>query len=325
MRIAITGASGHVGNCLCRMLTDKGFNIKALLHEDLDDLNRPQIELIKGNVLDRNSLNKLITGAEVVFHLAAKISIDNRNKEEVFRVNVQGTQNVVDACLKAKVKKLVHFSSIHTIMQEPLDQIMDESRPTIAHTPIAYEQSKLEGEKIVLNATEKGLNAVILIPTAIVGPYDHKPSYLGRALIKIWQNKLPMLVDGGYNWVDVRDVAEAALNAADKGINGSRYILPGHYASLTELSALTGKIAGKRTPRFKAPPFLAYLGLPFIRTYARIMHEHPLYTSESLYILKNSCRQISGEKAIRELGYHSRPLEETLMDTFEWYRQNNKI
>jgi dihydroflavonol-4-reductase len=325
MKVAITGASGHIGNTLCKELLDRGYKIKALLHNDEDDLKKPGIELVKGNILDKGSLDKLCKEADVVFHLAARISIDNKDRKEIFEVNVQGTQNIIDACIKNDVKRLVHFSSIHTLSHKPYDEVLDETRPMIDKTHIAYEQSKTEGEKLVHKAIEKGLDAVIIVPTAIIGPYDFKPSLLGQALMKIYQNKLPMLVEGGYDWVDVRDVADGAINASTMGEKGERYILSGKFMELGKLSALIGQLTGQKTPGFTAPSILARIGLPFIKLYAYIMNEHPLYTGESLDILKSSNRNISNEKAGKTIGYKSRPLEETIVDTFEWYKQNGMV
>ncbi len=325
MKVAITGASGHVGNCLCKQLISTGVTIKALLHDDDDDLNKPEIEVVRGNILDKSSLVRLCKDADIVYHLAAKISLDNKQKDEIFKVNVHGTQNIIDACIINNVKRLVHFSSIHTLSHKPYDEVLDETRPMIEKTSTVYEQSKIESEKLVHQAVEQGLDAVIIVPTAIIGPYDFKPSLLGQALIKIYKNSLPMLVEGGYDWVDVRDVTEGAINASTMGGKGERYILSGKFMELGKLSALIGQVTGRKTPGYTAPSILTSIGLPFIKLYAFILNEHPLYTGESLKILKSSNRNISNEKARKTIGYKSRPLEETLKDTFEWYKQNGML
>ncbi len=325
MNISITGGSGHIGSCLIRELINKGHKVKALVHNYDHSLKDLDLEIIKGNLTDIESLNDLCKDADVVFHLAAKIDIDGTEKELVYNTNVQGTKNLVDVCTDKKVKRFIHFSSIHAIDPHPLNEVLDENRANVSNTKIIYERSKAEGENIVFEAARNGLNATVLNPTAVIGPYDFKGSYLGQALIKIYQNKLPMLVPGGYDWVDVRDVVNAAITAIDKGRVGERYMISGHYLALKELSSLIGKISNKKTPKLIAPLFLAKLGLPFIRMYSLLANEHPLYTSESLHILKNSNSLISNEKAKNELGYTSRSLEESLRDTFEWYKQNGII
>ncbi|MBU8893153.1 MAG: NAD-dependent epimerase/dehydratase family protein [Bacteroidales bacterium] len=325
MKIAITGGSGHIGNCLIRELIKRGATIKALVHNFDNSLKNLDLELVKGDLTDKNSLDKLCTDTDVVFHLAARIAIDKNNKDVVYNTNVGGTQNIIDICIKRKIKRFIHFSSIHTLDPHPLDEVLDENRAFIGNTKLIYEQSKADSEKLVIKAAQKGLNAVVLNPTAVIGPNDFKGSYLGQALIKIYQNKLPVLVPGGYDWVDVRDIVNASIEAITKGNSSEKFILSGHYLSLKELSALIGKISKHKTPGLLAPLFLAKIGLPFIRLYSIIMKEHPLYTSESLDILKNSNKLISNSKATQVLDFKSRPLEETLRDTFTWYKQNGTI
>ncbi len=323
--IAVTGASGHVGNTLCRELTNRGYRVRALIHKNIDGLDQIPVEVFEGDILNPESLEPFMSGVDVVFHLAAKIAIDNSKRKEVHRINVQGTQNVIQSCFKRKVKRLVHMGSIHTLQVQNIHEPVTEDLPLIHQSRIAYEQSKAQAEQEVLEAARQGLNAVVLTPTAIIGPYDHEPSYLGKALILIYQNRLPMLVPGGYDLVDVRDVVKGAVSAAEKGRSGERYLLPGHWYSLRELSAMIGKISQMKTPTRMAPAPLAYLGTPFIRWYSLLMNEKPLYTSQSLHILKHSARHISCAKARNELQYEPRPIMKTLKDTFDWYRENKML
>jgi len=325
MKVAVTGASGHVGNVLCRELIKQGHWVRALIHHDTDDLESIGVEMVQGDLMDINSLEKLCMDCEVVYHLAAKISIDEKEKDLVRLTNVTGTQNLIKAAIKTSIKKFIHFSTIHVLDPFPLDEELNETRPYIGHTHMIYEQSKTESEKLVLEAVQEGLNAVIITPTAIIGPYDYKPSFLGQALIKMVTNSLPMLVSGGYDWVDVRDVVVCAIAAAEKGRQGERYIASGHYLSLKNLSQMIGKVTGRKTPSFTGPTILAKIGLPFIALYSKLKNEAPLYTSNSLEILKNSNRCISHAKATAELNYQPRPLEETLMDTFDWFNKNGLI
>jgi len=176
----------------------------------------------------------------------------------------------------------------------------------------------------VRTAVKEGLNAVILNPTAVIGPYDHRGSLLGQALLKIYQNELPFLVSGGYNWVDVRDVVSASIKAIESGRKGENYILSGEYCSLKELSSMISKISGCRIPVI-VPVTLARLACPFIKVYTSIIKKEPLYTYQSLDILVNSPVNVSSAKAGKELGYEPRPLDQTLRDTFDWYRENNFI
>ncbi len=325
MIFAITGASGHIGNNLCKELVKRGHKVKALLYEDVDDLNQSGMELVKGDVTDKNSLMGLCHGADYVFHLAARIAIDEKDKDLVYQTNVQGTQNIIEVCKAVNVKRLVHFSTIHAYDPFPLDEVLDESRSQLKHTKMIYEQSKIEAENSVLNAMEEGLDAVIIHPTAVFGPNDFKPSLLGQALIKMYNNSLPMLVQGGYDWVDVRDVVDGAIAACMKGRKGEKYILSGNWMSLTDLSEKIGEITNRKTPRLTASFWLARIGVPFIQVYAKLKNEHPLYTNDMIDILKTSHRNISCNKAKNELGYQSRPLEESIRDTFSSYTQHGML
>jgi dihydroflavonol-4-reductase len=325
MKFAITGASGHIGNNLCKELVRRGHKVKALLYEDVDDLKRPGVELVKGDVMDERSLIDLCNGMDYVFHLAARIAIDEKDRDLVYRTNVKGTQNIIKACKSENVKRLVHFSTIHAFDPIPMDEVLDENRQQLKHTKMIYEQSKIEAENLVLKAMKEGQDAVIVYPTAVFGPNDFKPSLLGHALIRMYNNSLPMLVKGGYNWVDVRDVVDGAIAACIEGRKGEKYILSGHWVSLTDLSAKIGAITSRKTPRLTASFWLARIGIPFIRFYAKLIKEHPLYTNDMIDILKMSHQNISSEKARNELGYKSRSLEDSIQDTFNSFEQHGML
>lgn len=325
MKVAVTGASGHIGNCLVRELLKKGTHVKVLVHNFENDLAQLDVEMIRGDLLEVESLKKLCEGVDVVFHLAAKIALDNRQPEQVFAVNVTGTKNIIEASKSAGVKKFIHFSSIDAFQFISSEAVVDESKPLIKSEKAIYAFTKAEGERLVMNAVKEGFDAVILSPTAVIGPFDYRGSFLGEALLKIYRNQIPMLISGGYNWVDVRDVAKAAILSAESGRKGEKYILSGDFCSLKELSEMTGRISGKRTPKLVAPVFLAKLACPFFQFYFSITKGKPIFTFQSLDLLINSPKNISFEKAKKELGYQPRPLEQTLRDTFNWYKENKYL
>lgn len=325
MNIAVTGASGHIGNCLVKELKTGGARIKVLVHHFENDLDQLNVELVYGNLLRPDSLNRLCEGVDIVFHLAAQIAIDNKNYKKVYATNVTGTKNIIEAAKKAGVKKFIHFSSIHAFNTNPAEAILDEKRSLIESKKGVYEYTKAESERVVLKAVREGFNAVILSPTAVIGPEDFRGSFLGKALLQIYRNKLPMLVSGGYNFVDVRDVVSAAVQAIERGRAGEKYILSGNYYSLKELSKEIAKISGGKTPTFVVPVFIARLASPFIQLFSTLTKKDPLYTNQSLNILANSPKKISFNKAQTELNFNPRHLEETLKDTFTWYKQNNNL
>ena len=319
MHIAITGASGHIGVNLCRFLVREGYSVRALIHKNSASLEGIPIEKVRGDLMDLASLCAFVEDTDIVFHAAGVISIRRQGIKDVFEINVNGTRNILTASKRASVKRVIHFSSIHALCQDPLDKILDETRPLAFNDRMGYSRSKAYAEKEVLDAVRQGLDAVILSPTAVVGPEDHEPSLMGRALILMSLGKLPFLVPGGYDWVDVRDVVQAASIAMVKGRKGERYLLSAHWHELKAITEMVSRIRESPKNRRICPHGIARLGLPFINLYCRLRDTDALYTKDSLRTLRTSHRNISHEKARRELDYDPRPLMETLRDTLDWF------
>lgn len=325
MKVAVTGANGHVGVNLCRTLLARGHQVKTLTHKNTDFLKGLQVEQIRGDVLNPDSLTTLTEGADVIFHLAARISITGDDDGLVRKINADGTRNVVEAAKVAGVKKFIHFSSIHAFRQGPSDSVLDETRPLVTNTGYAYDQSKAIGERVVKEASQNGLDAVIISPTAILGPQDPAPSLVGEAVIELYRRKIPAIVPGGYNWVDVRDVVEGALSASERGMRGEKYLLSGTYCPLPEFAAMISRIGDVKATKLVMPFWVARVGLPFITAYSRLTGSKPLYTSESINILQEGNTMISNEKARRQLNYNPRSLEATLTDLIAWFRESGHL
>jgi len=326
MKIAITGASGHIGANMCRSLLEKGHVINALIHAYRESLEGLDVHQVKGDLLNPGSLDSLLDGAEIVIHLGASISIDRQSANNVFNTNYTGTKNVLATVKRhSSVKRVIHFSSIHALENNPVDKPLDESRSLVVGDSNNYNHSKAMAEQLVLEEVESGLDAVIISPTSVIGPYDYKPSLVGQALIQLYNNSLPALLPGGYNWVDVRDVVAGTIDAIDKGRKGERYLLSGRWESLVNLNRIIKNIHSdtKTLPVF--PYWVALLGVPFLKVWARILDRQPLYTSDSINILKTGHRNILSDKAQHELDYHSRTLEETIGDTLNWFKQHEYI
>lgn len=315
---AVTGASGHIGAALVRALLARGAAVRVLVRRDEAALEGLDVERVRGDITDPASLEPFCREAQVVFHSAGLISIEGAMNGRVQAVNVQGTQNVAHAARRAGVRRLVHFSSVQAFQTEPHAQPLDERRPI--HPPSApvpeYDRTKAEAERVLL-ATE-GLETIILSPTGVIGPYDFKPSRMGRVLRQLKQRTLPALVQGGFDWVDVRDVADSAVQAATRGAPPGRYLLSGRWASMPELAARAAALTGVPPPRLVAPRSLARVGRPFVSAWARLTNSDPLYTQEALRIL-GLYPSICSDKARRALGHRARPLEETLADTYRFF------
>jgi len=323
MKIALTGASGHIGTNLCRKLLDNDHDLRVLTSKYTDSLEGLDLEFVKGDLLNMTSLRELADGAEVLIHLAATISLNG--DQQVLDTNVVGTKNVLDVVKSCKIKRLLHFSSIHALVHQPLDQPLDEERSLAVSDHIIYNQSKAIAEELVLHAAESGLDAVIINPTSVMGPNDFKPSLIGQAIIQLCKGKIPALIPGGYDWVDVRDVVEGTIKAMENGRSGQTYLLSGHFKTLPELYEQIKLIYGMNKKLPVIPFWLAEVGVPFLKAWARISGNKPLYTRESIEILKTSHSIISSKKARNELGFKSRPFDDTLRDTIDWYRENNYL
>lgn len=324
MKIAVTGASGHVGNNLCRMLIDLGHQVKALIHKETKGLTDLPLEQIRGDVTIESDLVNLCSGCDVVFHLAARISL-RKTDPLCEKTNVDPCRNLVKAAASTRVKKIIHFSSIHAFRETPLGNELNETWPLSMGSHMSYDRSKAMGQKIMMESSSRDLEIVVLNPTAILGPYDFKPSFLGSALVRFYRGEIPAMIPGGYNWVDVRDVCKAAIRAIEFGNPGECYLLGGNWVSMKNLAIEIHRMGGQKAPGLIIPLWMAELGAPLINLHSKITGKEPLYTAVSLHTLSNSHKNVSRTKAEKTLGYNPRPFHETLSDALAWFRDNHYL
>jgi dihydroflavonol-4-reductase len=315
----VTGASGHVGANLVRALLARGRRVRALVNAESRALEGLDVERVSGDVRNPESLRRAFDGAEVVYHLAARISISGDRDGLVRAVNVDGVRNVARAALASRVRRLVHCSSIHAFRLDLTGRPLDESTPKADHEgSAAYDRSKAAGEKELRRAIDGGLDAVIVNPTGILGPFDFGPSRMGRVLLLLRNRKMPALVSGGFNWVDVRDVVDGLLRAFDRGRTGENYILPGHWHPMSELATIAAECTGSVAPRLVVPMLLARASAPWASLLDAVTGKDPLFTTEGLAALRAN-REIDGSKAARELGYSARPIREAVAAAYQWF------
>jgi len=324
MTVLVTGASGHVGANLVRALLEAGRPVRALIHRDPRPLEGLVLERVAGDVRDAAAVDRAVAGAEAVFHLAARISIGGDDPAEVRSVNVDGARRVAEACLRHGVRRLVHFASIHALADAPRGGPVDEARPPPGPRAPVYDRTKAEGMAAVEAAAARGLDAVCVLPTAVVGPGDHGPSRMGQVLLDLHHRRLPALVEGGFDWVDVRDVVAGALAAERRGAPGGRYLLSGHWLAVKDLARLVERATGAAPPRFVCPMGLARAAAPFALAFARLTGRRPLFTPEALHALRHH-RDVRSARAAAELGWAPRPLEETVRDTLAWFGQRGLL
>jgi len=294
-----------------------------MIHADRRALNGLATETVRGDVLDPASLDRVFEGADTVYHLAANISLSDTRKMKM--VNAVGTKNVVEACLRNRVRRLVHFSSIHAVAHSPSRGMIDESCSLVAPLDCSnYSRSKAAGEEEVHKGLQSGLDAVIIRPTAMLGPHDYQPSFFGEMLLSLARGKLRGLVTGGFDWVDVRDVVEGAIRAGDTAPAGAAYLLSGHWATLRDVATMVDKITNNGVPRFMCPLWLAGLVAPFATSLGRMTKRRPLFTNFSINTIRTS-EHVSHDKATRELGYQPRPLQNSIEDTLMWFKEDGRL
>jgi dihydroflavonol-4-reductase len=328
-RYIVTGAAGHLGSTILRELSASGCEVCGLLQPGrAPKVTGPGITYRTGDVRDIDSMRDLFEYGEgrdtCVIHTAAMISIAGKMPPSLHAVNVDGVKNILRLCREYKIKRLVHVSSVHAIPEMPRGQTMREPlsfSPGLVNG--GYAKTKAEAAQAVLDAAEDGLDAVIVFPSGILGPYDDGRNHLIQMTAEFMRGKLPACVRGGYDFVDVRDVAKGCILAAEYGKKGQGYILSGTNISLRDLLALMGKYCGRK-PIPALPGFLAKLAVPFIGAYSRARGTRPLYTAYSLNTVSgNSC--FSNEKARRELHYTVRDIEDTVRDMVEWMERQKTI
>lgn len=321
----VTGATGHVGNVLMRKLLEHREKVRALIlpGESRESISGLKVEAFEGDILNLDSVFESLRGIKGIFHLAGVISIMPGPNLLVRNVNVEGTKNILRAAMEKGIEKLVYTSSIHAI-QRVEDGVIDERVPYDMNNPYgAYDRSKAEATLEVLNAARCGLEAVVACPTGVIGPYDFRGSMMGAVIHDAAVAKPALYVDGAYDFVDVRDVADGLISAAGNGKRGESYILSGQKISVRYLLETVREITGKHFFQMKIPFDLAKFAAMFTPMYYRFAKETPRFTPYSLEVLQSNSN-ISHAKATRELGYSPRSLYESIKDTVKWILESRK-
>lgn len=322
----VTGATGHIGNVLVRKLLERGENVRALIlpGESRESISGLRVEAFEGDILNLDSVFESMRGIKGIFHLAGVISIMPGPNPFVRKVNVEGTKNILRAASEKKIK-LIYTSSIHAIQRvDAPSGVIDESVPYDMNNPYgAYDRSKAEATLEVLNAARSGLEAVVACPTGVIGPYDFRGSMMGAVIHGAAVAKPTLYVDGAYDFVDVRDVANGLIAAAEHGKRGESYILSGQKITVRYLLETVREITGKHFFQMKIPFDLAKFAAIFTPMYYRFANETPRFTPYSLEVLQSNSN-ISHAKATRELGYKPRPIFDSIRDAVKWFLERRK-
>jgi hopanoid-associated sugar epimerase len=324
-KILVTGGSGHVGANLVRALLQRGEAVRALERPNSDNraLADLDLERVDGDVRDPASLARAMAGCDRVYHLAACVSLRAGDRHEIFEVNVVGTRNLLGAAERAGVRRVVVCSSFGAVGVDPSGRPSDETctvNPFDTH--LDYELSKGIAEIEVHRAVSRGLDAVIVNPCGIVGPYDFRPSSVGQTILDFAARRMPAYVAGAFEFVPVKDVVAGHLLAMENGRTGERYILGSEHKTIDEILLHLERITGAPRPRVRLPVGVM---MPIAVVSSAVMKRFfptrpPRFTPGTIKLLQSE-KRADLSKARRELGYQPTSVLEAFTQSYEWFRE----
>lgn len=287
------------------------------------------MEVFEGDVCRRETLGAFFAPSaaeQVVIHCAGIVSISSGYQQRVYDVNVGGTKNIVDECVERVVGKLVYVSSVHALPERPACQTITEERE---FDPDAveglYARTKAEATAYVLTAARgRGLNASVVHPSGIIGPYDRGGGHMTALIADYCNRRLTAAVNGGYDLVDVRDVARGIIACCERGRSGECYILSNRYFGMRELLEALHELTGRPRIRVYLPLWLVRGAAPLCEAYYRLRRRPPLFTRYSLRVLASN-GAFCHNKARTELGYAPTDMRRTLADTVEWLERQGRV
>ncbi len=325
-RFVVTGATGHIGNNVARMLCGDHRDVVLVVRRTDDEaIAGLDAELAVGSFCDPKFLDRLLTDDDIVIHCAGMIAITDEDADEVMRVNYEGTKILADCCVRKRVKKFVYISSVDAICKpDSHSPITEPSAFYPEKLDGIYGKSKAMATEYVLNLAKDGkLNASVAYPTAVIGPYDYKVSNVGQVILDFITNKPLARVEGCYNFVDVRDVAHAIIQIAEKPEPGNGYILGGEVVTVTRLFEILSPIYGRKIP-VKLPLWFVNAFSELGVFYYKVRGKKPVFSRFALKTLNSNCNY-DITKAKTELGYSPRSAAETLTDSAKWLYENKAV
>ncbi|MGH9618717.1 MAG: hopanoid-associated sugar epimerase [Bryobacteraceae bacterium] len=318
--IFVTGASGFVGWHVANLLLMRGDRVRALCRPS-SQIRELNVECVSGDLRDPDSLARAVSGCDSVFHVAADYRLWSKHPDELYRSNVEGTRNVLEAAAHAGVRRIVYTSTVGCIGM-PKHALGDENTPvSIEDMTGDYKRSKWLAEQAVLEKARQGLPVVIVNPTAPIGDRDRKPTPTGQIIVDFMLGKIPGFVDTGLNLVDVRDVAAGHLLAAEHGREGERYILGCENLTLEQILSRLAAILGKPAPSLRIPYAVAYAAGAASTAWAGFTGRPPRAPLDAVRMARKKMF-VAHEKASRELGYAPGPVSPALERAVAWFRNN---
>ena len=327
MRALVTGASGFVGAAVARALVSAGWQVRALVRDGSDRSNLAglPLEIAVGDLRIAASLDVALDQCGALFHVAADYRLGARDFEQLYRTNVEGTNNLLNAARRAGVERIVYTSSVATIGIPADGSVGDENTPVeLANMIGHYKRSKFLAEQLVRDSVGWGVPVVIVNPSTPVGPGDVKPTPTGRLVLDAAAGRMPAYVDTGLNIVHVDDVAAGHLLAFQRGIPGERYILGGEDMSLRQILTYIAGQVGRSPPRLRLPYAAALSIAHLAELYAKISGRSGRVTLEGVRMSRKRMF-FSSAKAARELGYRWRPPSAAFDDAVRWFRERGLL
>ncbi len=328
MPLLITGASGHVGANLLRELLARGERVRALVRASTsrEPFAGLDVELVTGDLRDLEAMRRAMRGCSEAYHCAAKVTTVRGDEQELFDINVVGTRHVLEAARLEKVRRVVVTSSLGAVGQ-PKDRPCNEDdafNPFEHHLP--YEASKACVEHECLEAAARGVDVVMAISTAVLGPYDFGPSRMGRVIKDFANKKLNAFIPGGFEFVSAADLARGHVLAMEKGRAGRRYILSSSFLSVDELMDMLERITTVRKPSMRLPPTMM-MGIAHVTTFVmqRVSPKAPLRFTPDAVRLLSMRRTADISRAKNELGYVPSSIEDAVRSAYDWFVQHGDI
>lgn len=321
MKVIVTGATGHLGAVLVRRLLEAGHEVRAGVYDNATALDGLAVERVSLDVRDPASVRAALRGQEVVFHLAALISLRPRDEALMRAINVEGVRNVAAAALAEGTRRMIHVSSVHAYETMRLGRpLSEDGGPATDPRCPPYDRSKAAGEAALREYIARGLDAVILNPVGMLGPWDHRPSLLGGYLRTIYRWGLPVVPGGGFCWVDVRDVADAAIAAIAQGKTGSNYLLSAGHRSNREIYDAVVTHRKRALPAVELPVHWlnrVHRGAANVRM-SRFV---PSQVSEAAIYTLATELTVDSARARLDLGFAPRSPEEAIAGMIGWSRE----
>lgn len=330
MLALLTGGTGFVGSHVARALRSRGIEVRGLVRAASDPtaiaaLESMGVTCVEGDLRDRDAVRRAAAGVDAVYHCAADYRLWVPDPDTMHASNVEGTRNVLTAGVEAGASRLVHTSSVGAL------GLLPDGRPANEDTPVSledmsgpYKRTKFLSERVAEELAHAGAPIVIVNPSTPVGEGDLKPTATGQMIVDFLDGKMPAYVDTGLNLVDVRDVAEGHVLAAERGRIGEKYILGNRDMTLEEILGTLARLTGRPAPKIRLPHWVPYAAAAVGTAVARVTGKPPRVSLDAVRLARYRMF-FDAAKAVHELGLPQTPVEDALARAVDWFEENGYV